>query len=271
MIFLLSIFLGSLLPQHFSPNEIDTIPVVRKKIIMGEVGRTTFRDDYLSPNAYQLPTFGAIMKWEKSTPQCLVSKVFTVRVAVPQMPYYLRIWSNEGNFYYSRLYKITQSEHNKCYLGGFGNAIFATRTSNIYALSYGNNELSLDAGVNLGFCVFFQKKIKIFGGLLQFQDVFRSSVLSVLGRSGYAHGIYFKQNFWDNIKYYIYAGSVNEFLSINNGVNFDFTPKQKSTIKHPLRLVRWRLGINWYFKRYNEPSAFILSNTSVGIGRIIEF
>lgn len=238
---------------------------------MLEVGRTTFRDDYLNPMVYDLPTFGAIMKWEKSTTKSLVSKVFTVRVAIPQMPYYLRIWSNEGNFYYSKMYNIAHNDKSKCYVGGFANAIFASRTSNIYSLSYGNNELSLDAGINLGFCLFFQKKIKIFGGLLQFQDVFRSSLVSVLGRSGYSHGIYFRQNFWDNLPYYIYAGSVNQFLSVTNGVNIDFSPRAKYTHKHQLRFVRWRLGINWYFKRYNEPSAFILSNTSVGIGRIVEF
>ena len=75
MIFVLSILLGSLCASPLPQETADSEAVLRKKVLMLEVGHTTFRDDYLNPMVYDLPTFGAIMKWEKSTTKSLVSKV----------------------------------------------------------------------------------------------------------------------------------------------------------------------------------------------------
>lgn len=264
------LFCGSL-GRSYAQISADTLPFSQSKAFLLKIGSTTFRDNFLSPIRYQLPSIGAEMSYNAKKGKKLSTKLSTLRLGIPQTSRTLQIWSFEFQLHYAQHYQVVQQPSSSLYIGGFANLAFASRVSDIYKLGYGNNEVSVDAGSHIGLALVYAKSFSVLQYPILFQNTLNIPIISVLGRSGYAHDAYFKEELIRNLGKYIYVGSLNHFLLVQNKTYFDFAFKNKPNAKHSLRQTAWRLGIDWQFKSFDKPSELRFGNTSLVLGKVIIF
>jgi hypothetical protein len=75
--------------------------------------------------------------------------------------------------------------------------------------------------------------MRIFRKKVQFRNFFMMPIISVLGRSGYAHDAYFKEELWKYLGNYIYVGSINKYFFYTNRATLYFGEKNMPTLSIP--------------------------------------
>lgn len=255
----------------YAQLHIDSTLSTTYRSFTGKVGSTTFRDDFISPLRYDLVAIGLEFQHQKLQKHKLSTLLSTMSFGIPSQQNTLTVAAGEINLYYAKQYNILRTNTSSLFLGGFTGLNIATRFSDIYSLGYGNNEVSVDAGIRLGLAISYWKSMEIFHQKVQFRNFFMMPLVSVLGRSGYAHDAYFKEELWRYLADYIYVGGVNKYFFFTNRCTLYFGEHSSASFKHPHRKTAWRVGIEWGFRHYTAPSELSLGNTSLTIGKVISF
>ncbi len=255
----------------YAQSKVDSALSTTYRAFSSKIGSTSFRDDFLSPLRYDLYTIGLEFQQQSQKKQKLSTLLSTMSLGVPSRPNTLKVATGEFNIYFAKQYDVLHSANAHLYLGGFSGLNIATRFSDIYNLGYGNNEVSVDAGLRAGVALSYWKSMRIFRKKVQFRNFFMMPIISVLGRSGYAHDAYFKEELWKYLGNYIYVGSINKYFFYTNRATLYFGEKEYANAKYPNRKSAWRIGIEWSFRHYSAPSELSLGNTSLTVGKVITF
>lgn len=255
----------------YAQSKIDSALSTTYRSFTGKIGSTSFRDDFISPLRYDLPAIGLEFQQQLQKKQKLSTLLSTISLGVPSRINTLKVATAEFNIHFAKQYDVLHSANAHLYLGGFTGLNIATRFSDIYNLGYGNNEVSVDAGLRAGVALNYWKSMRIFHRKVQFINFFMMPLISVLGRSGYAHDAYFKEELWKYLGDYIYVGSINKYFFFTNRATVYFGEKVCANAKHLNRKSAWRVGIEWSFRHYTAPSELSLGNTSLTFGKVITF
>lgn len=257
--------------MSYAQSKVDSALSTTHRTFTGKIGSTSFRDDFISPLRYDLYAIGLEFQQQRQKNQKLSTLLSTISLGVPSRPNTLKVATGELNIYAAKQYDVLHSPNAHLYLGGFTGLNIAARFSDIYNLGYGNNEVSVDAGLRAGVALSYWKSMRIFHRKVQFRNFFMMPLISVLGRSGYAHDAYFKEELWKYLGDYIYVGSINKYFFYTNRATLYFGEKEYANTRHPNRKSSWRVGIEWSFRHYTAPSELSLGSTSLTVGKVITF